>query len=324
MSKELIKPEELRIEAASVCQLRCPSCPTATGKIRESVVGSGLLKKEDFQMILEAGPWIKRVELSNWGEIFLNKDLPEILRIAFERGVTVHASNGVNLNHATEQMLEALVKYRMEHLTCSIDGASPETYRHYRVGGNFDSVISNIRRINSLKQVYASSYPLLTWQFVIFGHNEHELPRAKEMAAELDMAFRPKLSWDEEFSPIRDREFVKRETGLEFTSRSEHLNVTHKNVGRTFCLQLWWQTQVNYNGDVLGCCVNHWGSFGNVLSEGVLEGLNNERISYARAMLMGQVPEREDIPCTRCSKYLDMKRFNCYLTEEEIRRKSVS
>jgi hypothetical protein len=55
-------------------------------------------------------------------------------------------SNGVNLNHARDEVLEGLVKIRVRAVNCSIDGASWETYGVYRVAGDFDLVIGNIQR----------------------------------------------------------------------------------------------------------------------------------------------------------------------------------
>ena len=54
----------------------------------------------------------------------------------------------------------------LEFLSCSIDGASPETYRVYRVRGDFDAVIANIRTINAHKRAYGTELPRLLWQFV--------------------------------------------------------------------------------------------------------------------------------------------------------------
>jgi MoaA/NifB/PqqE/SkfB family radical SAM enzyme len=76
-------------------------------------------------------------------------------------------------------------------VTCSIDGASPETYGIYRVRGDFDAVINNIERINVHKRAHASDLPHLVWQFVVFGHNEHEIPIAREMAERLGMESAP-------------------------------------------------------------------------------------------------------------------------------------
>lgn len=318
MPQKIVQPEHIRVEASSVCQLKCPVCPTALGEIKKSIVGSGLLKKEHFLKLIEENPWIKRIELSNWGEIFLNKELPEILKVAFENNVKVHASNGVNLNHASPEVLESLVRYQVEHLTCSIDGASQKTYEIYRIGGNFEKVISHIKQINHYKKIYKSVYPRLTWQFVVFGHNENELAEAKKMAIELDMEFRGKLSWDENFSPVKNVDLVKSEIDLSYVSRSEYRRSTKKNYVRKICLQLWNQPQINYDGTVLGCCVNHWGSFGNAFEEGLFEVLNNERIAYAREMLTGKVAPRPDIPCFECQKFKDMQEFNCFITDEEI------
>jgi hypothetical protein len=36
----------------------------------------------------------RTVELSNWGDIFLNRELPQIMAYAFERGVALRADNG--------------------------------------------------------------------------------------------------------------------------------------------------------------------------------------------------------------------------------------
>jgi MoaA/NifB/PqqE/SkfB family radical SAM enzyme len=58
----------------------------------------------------------------------------------------VTADVGVNLNNVKDAQLEALVKYRVKSMKVSIDGASQETYEQYRVGGNFDKVIANVKR----------------------------------------------------------------------------------------------------------------------------------------------------------------------------------
>lgn len=190
-------PKEIRLEASSFCQLKCPSCPTAQGIIHKSAVGSRFLKIDDFKRIVDSADWIKEIELSNWGEIFLNPDLIKIMNYSFKKKIQLVAYNGVNFNNVKDEALEALVKYQFKALTCSIDGASQETYKQYRVRGDFNKVISNLRRLNEFKQAYRSSFPYLTWQFVMFEHNKHEMNQARELAQELQMAFYTKISWDE-------------------------------------------------------------------------------------------------------------------------------
>jgi Iron-sulfur cluster-binding domain len=183
------------------------------------------------------------------------------------------------------------------------------------VRGDFDAVINNIERINVHKRAHASDLPHLVWQFVVFGHNEHEIPIAREMAERLGMEFRTKLTWDSKFSPIRDKEFVRAQTGAQAVTRDEFEELLGEKYASGICHELWDDPQINWDGKVLGCCRNFWGDFGgNAFNEGLIESLNNEKMAYAREMLSGRKPPRDDIPCTTCENYhamRDRSRFIC-------------
>jgi MoaA/NifB/PqqE/SkfB family radical SAM enzyme len=300
-------PSRIRIEASSFCQLRCPSCPTTAGAIHPTIA-SGHLRLEDFRALVDDNPSIRAVELSNYGEALLNPQLIAILQYAHLKSVAMSLHNGVNLNHCRDELLEAFVKYQVQVITCSIDGASQETYRVYRVRGDFDRVIGNIKRINHFKTVHHSEVPRLRWQFVVFGHNEHEIPAARAMAAELGMTFDTKISWDAKFSPIRDKEFVRAQTGEQAVTRQEYEEIHGRKYLREACLQLWEQPQFNWDGKNLGCCRNFWGEFGgNVFTDGLAACSNHEKMRYAQSMLRGQKPPRSDIPCSTCEMYHAMQ-----------------
>jgi len=310
MSKK-VRPKKIRVDASSICQLKCPDCPT-TNRLTLPVVGRGFLKLRNFQKILNDNPWIEVVELSNLGEIFLNPDILGIIKYAYKRGVVLTANVGVNLNSVNENVLEGLVKYKFRTITCSIDGASNKTYKLYRIKGNYDVVIENVKKINFFKKQYKSRYPSLSWRFIIFGHNEHELPIAREVAGELNMDFDFKISWDPKLSPIRNRKFVEKEIG--FTSWVEWRIRYGTNYWKELCIQMWEQPQINWDGKILGCCCNIMREFGgNAFTDDLLEILNNEMITYARDMLLGTQNERDDIPCTTCSIYLNMKKSKRWL-----------
>ena len=129
---------KLRVETCSACQLACPSCTTAKGETKCGSVGWGILRADLFRRFVEASGRIRVIEISNWGEIFLNRELPEILAIAQERGIALEAMNGVNLNTAREEALEAVVRYGLRRMSVSIDGATQEAYAKYRVNGDLD------------------------------------------------------------------------------------------------------------------------------------------------------------------------------------------
>jgi len=320
---QIVKPASVRIEASTICQLSCPSCPNAAGEIHKNI-GAGFLKYKDFKKIIDDNEWIRDAELSNWGEIFLNPDLLKIIKYAHERTVILRADNGVNLNTVSDEVLEALVKYRFHSMTCSIDGASQKTYATYRRKGNFEKVIKHIERTNYYKSKYKSEYPILTWQFIAFGHNTHEIGAARKMAGNLKMNFFLKLSWNDlymqTFSPVKDKNLIRRETGLGVSSREEYLEKTGEEYIGDACLHLWKQPQINFDGRVLGCSCNYRGDFGNAFKDGLVECLNNEKINYARGMLLGMRESREDIPCAGCKLYESRKKRSAWVKDMHVKK----
>ena len=255
------------------------------------------------------------MELSNYGEVLLNRELLAILEHAWTRGVEVRIANGVNLNHAGDAVLEGLVRFGVTAMTVSIDGASEETYRVYRVGGSFERVIANVRRINHFKALHGATFPKLSWQFIAFGHNQHEIEKARALAAELRLKFHVKLSWDDDVSPISDPDMVRRETGA--ATRAEFAAAFGTDYMGHICHQLWDDPQINWDGRVLGCCRNFWGDFGgNAFADGLDASINGEGISHARAMLQGKAAARDGIPCTTCSLYQDMQKSGQWLKRE--------
>ena len=307
----------IQIDASAHCQLACPACPTAS-RATFPAMGSGHLDPATFQSLLDANPGLLEVELSNYGEMFLNPKLPEILRIAYERAVVPHADNGVNLNHASDEVLEALVRYRVRSITVSIDGASPESYGRYRVRGDYERVIGHIRKLNRYKLEGNSVFPLLNWQFIVFGHNEDEITKAKHLAAELGMSFRPKISWDDEVSPIRNKELVRIQTGHAST-REEHRQTRGVDYLRSICHQLWRAPVLNWDGRLMGCCRNFWLDFGtNAFHDGLAASLDSPRLEIAKQMLQGRAEPVADIPCTTCDLYAGMRRDGNWISEKEL------
>jgi len=315
----MILPSQIEIDASAHCQLACKACPTASGAVA-AVLGAGFLDLAQFEDLLDRNQQLLEVDLSNNGEMFLHPRLVDIFRIARDRKVTLHADNGVNLNFAREEALEGLVRYGVRSLNCSIDGASQETYVQYRVNGNLERVLSNVRKINEYKRKHQSGFPFLSWQFVVFGHNQHEIGAARKLAGEFGMHFVTKLSWDDEVSPITKPALVRSEMPAAAVTRAEYHRTTGRHYMRQICRALWQAPALNWDGRVLGCCHNTWAEFGgNAFTDGLVTAVNGERISYAREMLMGRRPERSDVPCVACELYQTMKRDRTWITTEEVR-----
>ena len=322
MGIENIKPKKISLEASTLCSLKCLLCPTASGETVKKL-GKGFLRFSTFKEIVEKNPRVYSIELSNWGEIFLNKELGKIIEYAYKHNIALRADNGVNMNNPDEELLETLVKYKFRKISCAIDGASQEIYSIYRVNGDFNQVIKNIKTINRFKNKYNSFFPILNWRFIIFEHNVHEISKARKMAKELNMAFSTKLSWDDLYTrplpPVKNAELIRQESGLGVASREEF----RKKYGREYisncCLAFWANPHINYDGRLFGCSVNYWDDYGNILEEGLYECLNNKKAKYAREMLLGRQEEKDDIPCSKCKFYKWKKEKNNWFSKEDIK-----
>ena len=305
-------PKSIRLEACTICQLNCHSCymrqdPEGV----ENGCGNGMLSFENFKKFVDDNDF-EIIELSNHGEIFLNPELVKIMEYAHKKGIKLTADNGVNLNKLTDEQAEALVKYEFENIVVSIDGASQETYKQYRRRGNFDKVIKNIEKINFYKKKYDKEKPFLNWKFVLFGHNEHEVKKAKRMAKKLEMEIFFATNWDPDFSPATDLEQVKKLTGVSgvtHTPRSRLQQFINKEIDWYYCDFLWNAPQINWDGQILGCCSLYDKNFGdNVFEDGLLKALNNPKMIYAKNMVTGNAPALKGIPCTDCYVYKDLKK----------------
>lgn len=307
-------PKKIRLDICTLCQLNCPRCIMRMDEenIKKLWGGYGYVSFDTYKKFIDKHPFLKEIELSNHGEIFLNPDLEKIIKYSYDKGITLTAYTGVNLNTLSDSVAEALVKYKFQRIVVSIDGASQDTYKIYRVGGDFDTVINNIKKINKFKEQYNSKYPLLTYKFILFGHNQHEIEKARALAKELNMKMNFDLNAVPDYSPVVNREKVFAEAGL----KPENINYENyfhvyskKNLRRYFCYNLFHQPQFDWNGRLFGCCIPYREGFGgNVFKDGMLKTLNNEKVLYAKLMLSDlSVEPRRDVPCGECTLYATLK-----------------
>ena len=312
-------PRKVRLDLCNMCQLNCVECYMRKqhNEVKEKV-GYGYVSFKTFKKFVDNNPFIEEIETSNDGEIFLNPDLDKIIEYAYKKNIILTAYNGVNLNTISEQTAEYLVKYRFQQLAISLDGASQETYSQYRRNGNFDNVIENIKMINRFKQKYNSQFPLLTYKFILFGHNEHEVEKAKQLAQQLNMYIDYSVNYATDFSPIKKQPNIKNFSlwnNVDDYAENSYQNYL-KNNSPLPCSPLFTQPQINPHGDLVGCCSNLYYSFGNIFEKTLIEVLNSDKFIYAKRMLTDlSIPSRDDIPCTKCYIYKHLIKKNCSLVK---------
>ena len=303
-------PKALWVEASTLCQLRCTGCGFQRNNHR--ALGAGYLTFQNFKKLVDDNPQVKRIELSNYGEIFLNPELVSIMKYAQEKGVRLTAYNGVNFNTVSDEQLKALVDYGFEGMVVSIDGASNETYVKYRVGGNFERVIDNIRMLLAYREAKGSKYPKVKWKYIIMQHNELEVAKAKQMAKELGIPIKFSLDWDKNYKPTHV-DFLKRETGLTSLTQKEYTEEAKESwCGDVICNNMILAPQINWDGRLLGCCSYSTGDYGvNVFEVGLKKALHSKLYVKSKKCLL-KVHPREDVygdsPCYNCNSRLVRER----------------
>ncbi|MDR1360972.1 MAG: SPASM domain-containing protein [Rickettsiales bacterium] len=311
------QPRRVRLDACSLCQLNCKDCYMR--KFNNCNFGAGYLTYKNFEKFLDLNPSLTEVELSNNGEIFLNPDLVEIMRLAHSRFVRLTAINGVNLNSVSDDVLEAIVKYKFGIMTISIDGWDQASYSAYRRGGNFNTVIGNIKKINVLKKKYNSEFPHLVYKCIIMESTDDisGIRRVKKLADELNMYMDFALDWGG-YAP-KDPDAVKNETGMDIPKPGvsyEGRDANSRYYDR-WCYQVINEPQINWDGRFFGCCRSD-----NPLAPGNLFEISLRDFFHTQAAqdlfrsLCGISGNAS--PCETCQFYQSMRRQKNWLHRDEI------
>ena len=294
-------PNKLTIDIGNVCNLKCPLCPTGRGDKNAS---RGFMKFEGYKKVIdELGSYLTNVELYNWGEPLLNKDLIDMIQYAKERNIPVCIST--NLNILDSRMAKALISTRIDKIFISCDGASPETYSKYRIGGNFHNVISNTSQLSEAKKKLNNCYTRLILLFHVFKHNEHEVEKIKELAKDLGVELRINRMRTDMGKEI----FEKVEASIERDKDWIPLNSEHcafdleRKKRRMTCKYLWKTAVINWDGAVLPCCAVYGEryAFGNVFEDPFASIWNNEKYRLARQEVLNKIDKSPTI-CHTCKE----------------------
>lgn len=228
-------PTKLTIESTNICNLRCVACPTGLGRHGRA---GGHMSVELFSWLMhELGPTLFEVELHNWGEPLLGKNVFRFIEMASSFGVSSTISTNFSVPF-DEARAERLVTAGLGILGVSIDGASQEAYEKYRVRGDLERVLQNCRMVADAKRRLGSATPDMCFSFHVFPHNVHEVELARSIAEDIGMRFSATRGW------------------VVGEERKESTGYTYP-WGEGFpdrCEFLWLRTVVHHEGGVAPCC----------------------------------------------------------------------
>jgi MoaA/NifB/PqqE/SkfB family radical SAM enzyme len=252
----------------------------------------------------EVGPYLFYLDLFNWGEPFINKDL--IPMIEYVRPFKIFSSVSTNFDiKMSEGLAERIVSSGLSRLIVSADGASQESYEKYRVGGNLENVLKNMKAVSAARQRASSPTPQISWRFLVFRHNEHEIDRAKgmaeEMAVDLDLCAPYIAVGDEQYRDwVSTIPYFNKYTSDPGTPPQQLKTVSATKDGA--CDWLWMSAAINSNGSVSPCC-GIWEEkhdFGKI-GEGGFQGVWNSQVyRAARSFMATGLPTGLSLICEKC------------------------
>lgn len=209
--------------------------------------------------------------------------------ISYAKNISTCVST--NFNIFSEEAAKKMVSSGLEHLIVSLDSASEDTYSVYQKGGRFSHVVKNIETLIKVKNDLNSKTPYITWYFIVFRHNEHEIEKAKELSQELGVD-----EIDFRGGHVEDQDWLPKNPIYQRTGEKEEIG----------CNWLWRNFTVNCDGGISPCCwaYKQQDDFGDITKNSFYEIWNNESFQNARYLFTRKHYEKsiKRILCSDCIK----------------------
>lgn len=234
------------IEPTDICNLKCPLCPSGNGTLKRA---KGYLALDTFKKAIDE-IYKKTFMLILWnqGEPFLNKDFNKMVKYASSKGLYTYCSSNLNIMPDADE----IVKSGLDTLIVSLDGASQDVYNKYRVNGDLNKVLENVKKITDAKKRLKSITPIIKWQFIVMKHNEHQLSEIKQLAKKVGVD-----SLELKTVQIYSKDDIN--TFLPTNPKYRRYKVKGNDFELKFgiknrCRRLWGQPVINWSGEVSICC----------------------------------------------------------------------
>lgn len=267
-------PLHIDLETTNACNLRCPFCATTHNKYNK-----GFIEEKTWKKVLdEAGKNnLYSLKFTYRGEPMLHRDTIEMVEYAKDAGIMDVYFN-TNATKLTEKNIRGLIDAGLDRLSVSFEGNTREVYDRYRVGSDYDLVVSNIENLQKIKKEMNTEKPFVRIQTVrvpeLVGHEEEYAEfwssRSDEVAF-LDMK-------DEAGNPDH--------TGIE---------------SDWACAMLWQRMTITWDGKILPCVhdIYEWMHLGKIGETTIKDAWNSVKENEFRKL--HRTGKAHEIPaCDRC------------------------
>jgi len=139
-------PVEYIVETTAKCNLYCPMCPRETHKQPKEDMTDEIFNR----LVEQSGRTAEHMMLIGLGEPFMDRKIFDRIEYCDRHKIsTLLSTNGTFLD---EKLSARLLDSPLEQITLSFDGATKESYEHYRKGAKFEKVRDNFVRFARMKR----------------------------------------------------------------------------------------------------------------------------------------------------------------------------
>lgn len=288
-------PIALSIEPTTSCNLRCPQCPSG---LRQFTRDTGMLQSDlNKRVIDELRRTLTYITYYFQGEPYLNPEFLDMVKYASDNNI--YTSTSTNAHYLTPEMSKRTIDSGLNRLIISLDGTTQETYGKYRIGGSLQKVLDGTKNLVEAKKA-AGKGPHIVWQFIVFGHNEHQINDMKALAKEYGV----------DALGIKTAQIYDFESNLDLIpSNPEYSRYdvssekpTIKNKLLNHCWRLWHSCVVTWDGKIAPCCFDKDAShqFGSLDTDSFREIWKNDSYNSFRKLVL---KSRKNIDiCQNCTE----------------------
>jgi radical SAM protein with 4Fe4S-binding SPASM domain len=237
-------PVTISTELTNHCNLKCPECNSGSGLMTRN---RGYMDIDLFEKVIdELKPYLFNINLYFQGEPMLHPQFFSFI----ERSAGINSVVSTNGHFLSVGNAEKIVSSGLTKLIVSLDGMDGNTYKLYRVKGNFDQVMNGIKSVSEAKRKTASPMKLEI-QFLVNRNNEHQIPMVKRYA--LDMKASLKLKSMQVISNGSHQYWLPSLKNFNRYKFKENGYVL-KSTLPDRCSRLWFNPVITWDGKVVPCC----------------------------------------------------------------------
>lgn len=295
-------PITIFLEPTNHCNLSCPLCPTGSMKMNRK---KGFLTIETAKKVFEeTAGYVEEIILSFYGEPFLHPQIVPLIKLGKYYNHKIKLFT--NLNITPKEGWDGFVQSGVDHIVVSLDATDNKTYSQYRVGGSFDTVISNLKLLQKERIKQNSKTPLLEVQMLALKQNEYQWNQYIQLCKELDIDIiklkytnlgeNPSIDLAEKFLPLNRKhhyydEHNKLNLRKYYFNKSKHCTCKELYIGPAI---------ISWNGDFILCCRDHSKSvnLGSVKVKKIWDLWNGDEMSLIRFNV--NKPELRFKMCSAC------------------------